>query len=418
MGTKLIFRAGLKTIGGTIVEVIKDNDRIVFDFGVVFNGQTAEEVLPEVQGIYDGQTVFKTAVLISHLHLDHTKAMNLIHPKIPIYMSKESVKFLQTLYEINFNEFIGDRRTYTAVQTQKPFQFEAFKLTFLKVDHDVIGATAILIQTEDLTLFYSGDLRLTGYNKQNTQQMINYLKSLNYPVDVAIFEGVTVSFIEDDYQIIPTNKVQELEYERNFPKLISQSIPQAHLLLVNPYIMGLERLKSIFEYSLQVNKQVCLTAEFAYLATKYLPEYSFVILEEDKYMLHQPVIKMKALTKEFIILFDYNKKELYEKLLNKYRGNIALLQTGGEPLGEFDSRWKDLEQYISKYQGQIYPLGISGHAAPEHLLYIIEELNPNFLMPLHSFKPELVKSNKQSIKQLLPLKDYEYIFINHELEKK
>lgn len=417
MSTKIIFRSGLRTIGGTIIEMIDENNRLIFDFGTVFDGKLGAEELPKVDGVYENNGPLNTAILISHLHLDHTKAMNLVDNEIPIYMSEKSHEFIKDLYNLDFEDFKGTKRQYTPIDNQEIVNFGNFRFSFLEVDHDVIGASAILVQTEHINLLYSGDLRINGYDSQKTYNMIKYINSLDKKIDVAIFEGVTISFIEDDYKIIPTNKVETLKLESEFSQLVNQTLQKEKLILVNPYIMGLERIKSIIEYTKNSEKKLCVTPKFSYLINKYYEEFDFKILEEDKYKTNKEVITYKDLSDEYIIFFDYENKEKYIEVLNKYKGQSALIQTGGEPLGEFDDRWQNLIQFSNDIELNVYLLGASGHASPENLLYIIEQIDPKILMPLHSFKPELVKSQKDSIEQILPEENKEYIFENNQLKR-
>ncbi len=413
MSTKLIFRSGLKTIGGTIAELIHNNERIIFDFGTFFDPASSDEVIPSVEGVFNDDSKYNDSIFISHLHLDHTKAMNLVNKTIPIYMSMESKEFLDDLYKIDFNGFLGEKREYTGLKDKESIDINGIKATMLKVDHDVLGSAAILFETEDLTLFYSGDIRLHGLNSKYTYDMIDYIKNLGKDIDVAIFEGVTISFIEDDFEIIPTNESSEEQLEENFAKVITEKRENDGLILANPYIMSYERVVSIFSLAKELERVVCLNSEFAYLANKYLSEEDYLIIDEDKYNIGKEIVSYEELTDSHIALFDYNSKEKYLNAIKK--SNTTLLQTGGEPLGAYDPRWEVLEQFCEENKIELIAYGASGHAAPEHLLYIVEEINPNILMPLHSFKPELLKSKKENIKQILPKEDVEYIFENHKL---
>lgn len=404
--TKLIFRSGLRTIGGTIVEVISGKSRIIFDFGTVFG---EEEKLPNVQGIYEEVSEYEDMVLISHHHLDHNKAMNLVNSNIPVVMSDESLAFLNDLYSINFEGLLGEKREYIGIANKGTIKHGDFLITSMLVDHDVLGASAFLIESEDLTLFYSGDIRLHGRKKEYTYQMIEYIKKMDKQIDVAIFEGVTISFIEEEEVIIASDKVEKYGSEQEFAQQVLDTVKEKQLL-VNPYIMGLERIESIFELANQINKKVCVTSRFSYLINKYFPDYDYCILKDDEYNVGKEVIDYLEITSDYITFFDYDNKDLYPAFDEK----VALLQIGGEPLGEYDSRWLELEEWGKQHNVVIYKLGVSGHASPSNLIYIINEIGAKYLIPLHSFKPELVKG-KNSI-QILPIQDKIYEFIKGEIK--
>ncbi len=404
--TKLIFRSGLRTIGGTIVEVINEDKRIVFDFGTVFSPGNPEK-MPNVEGIFDNSSKYDDIVLMSHIHLDHSKAMNLIHQDIPLIMNEQSAEFIEDLYKLDFQDFLGEKRNYQGIKAEEPFYHGNFKITNILVDHDVLGAGCFLIETADLTLLYTGDLRIHGLHNERTFAMLDYIKDKK--IDVAIFEGVGVSFLEDDYKIIPSKVVPELQMEKNYSKLIASEVKEEGIL-INPYIMGIERLYSTLKLAQEQGKEIWLTNKFAYLANKYYPEFDFKVLESDKFNLGKEVVNYKDIDKNVIAIFDYNERDKYPVFTEK----VALLQTGGEPLGDFDPRWLDLQDYAAKHNLEVYKIGAGGHAFAENLIYLVEAVNPEILIPLHSFKPELVNSPK--VRQLLVEENKEYIFNNHYLE--
>src|SRR4051812_25389544 len=111
--TNIRFWGGLRTIGGTIVTVEYKGSRVVFDFGLkydpstnFFDGQLKLRttnivqdylrlgMVPKIDGLYSERDLAgnegvvpaekdhrETAVIISHIHLDHIGAMGTIAPQ-------------------------------------------------------------------------------------------------------------------------------------------------------------------------------------------------------------------------------------------------------------------------------------------------------------------------------------------------
>jgi len=394
--TKLIFRSGLRTIGGTIVELIDDKKRIVFDFGCLFDPSSAQEILPNVDFL-TGETNFDDLVLISHLHLDHTKAMNLVDDSIDVVMSKESVKLATILQENGFDGFLGKIRNYMGVDYNQMFKFGDFEITFFEVDHDVPGACAIEIINKDLSLLYTGDFRLHGHVESNTRKFLKLIENKIY--DCVITEGVMYSFIEDDYKIVASDEV--LVYDSDFKK----NDINDEFVLFNSYIMNIQRLGYYYDIAKRYNKQLVLTNKNASLFKKYFNE-DFLELDVD--------ITFDVLNKQvnkYIIDFDYNNKEDYKDLI----GSKTILHMGGEPLGDYDPRYKVYLDFCKTYDFKLLVTGCGGHATVENLKYVLNNINHKFLYPLHSFKPELIKSDNSE--QILPSINEEFIFIDHNLEK-
>ena len=374
--TQLKFISGQKTIGGTIIEMSSNNKRLIFDFGSCYDPDTNIELKPTIDGIYgdDVDTFDHSSILISHLHLDHTKAINLVPLNIPIYMSKLSKEFLETLYETGFNDIMGQPRTYTGLDFNKKCEISGFNVEFIEVDHDVLGASSILITNKDVKVLYTGDLRLSGLNDNLTPEMIDYVKDLG--IDLVITESVTFSFIDEDYKIIPSNTV--LESEKDFVTILYPQVIDKPLLF-NSYIMGTQRMESIINLSKKLNKKVVFTKTYASIVKKYITN-DILVLGED--------ITLEEISKDinsYACQFDYNKKDDY----TFFKG-ATLMQTGGEPLGEFDSRWLELEDFCKENDINLLKCGIGGHATVENLQYIVNSINSKYTFPLHGFKPELL----------------------------
>ncbi|MGL5916883.1 MAG: MBL fold metallo-hydrolase, partial [Culicoidibacterales bacterium] len=175
--TKITFHAGLRTIGGTLIEIAYADSRIFFDFGSEYNPSLPKQ--PEtLQELLDAQQVAyvdylfdpaitltgyaptlanpftQTAVFVSHVHLDHTKIINYLDPNIPCYALEGTRSLLQTL-NIN-DDFLFPLHTPIAGQTTREVigladnQMVAIgeiEVTAMPIDHDAYGSCGLVIRT-------------------------------------------------------------------------------------------------------------------------------------------------------------------------------------------------------------------------------------------------------------------------------
>ena len=102
--TQIIIHRGTHTIGGTCIEVVSGEARLIMDLGLPLMARDGYEldqdallkpsiengILPAAEGLYIHQKPSITAVILSHPHLDHYGLMNWVHEDIPIYISQES----------------------------------------------------------------------------------------------------------------------------------------------------------------------------------------------------------------------------------------------------------------------------------------------------------------------------------------
>ena len=236
--TKITFHNGILTIGGTIIEVVYEDSHIFFDFGSEYNPKAPvqpenlqelldENLVPYLDNMFDPSIPLKgyeskenkfknTAVFLSHMHLDHSKIVNYLNPEVPLYTLEGTKSLLNTL-NIN-NDFLfplyenkgKNTRDITGVKENEVVEIGKIKVKVMPVDHDAYGACGLLIETPDLVISYTGDIRLHGYRKDAT---LNFCKE-SENCDVLLIEGVSVSFQDFD-------EVREDEIS-NEPELIEK----------------------------------------------------------------------------------------------------------------------------------------------------------------------------------------------------
>ena len=233
--TKITFHSGVLTIGGTIIEIEYEDSHIFFDFGSEFNpsasvqpsdlqGLLDNNLVPYLDNIFDTKIPLKgykskenkfkyTAVFLSHIHLDHSKIVNYLRPEIPLYTLEGTKSLINTL-NIN-DDFIfplyqkqgSNTREVTGVKENEIVTVGKIKVKVMPVDHDAYGACGLLIETPEMKIAYSGDLRLHGYREKDT---LNFCKE-SKNCDVLLIEGVSVSFKEYDDELEEVETINENE---------------------------------------------------------------------------------------------------------------------------------------------------------------------------------------------------------------
>ncbi|WP_339212544.1 MBL fold metallo-hydrolase [Ornithinibacillus sp. FSL M8-0202] len=456
--TTLTFYGGLRSIGGTIVSLQYGSDRVIFDFGLVYSPQTnildgqiqvresamtrdylTLELIPKIDGIYHeaslpiGSSLIpanhyqgNTAILISHLHLDHIGGMGFIDPSIPVFMSKESHDLYQTL------ELIGERvngdRIYESCEYDKPFFVGEIKITPLQVDHDIPGACGFHIETPDGAVVYTGDLRLHGNHPERVESFITKAKTLGF--DVVIIEGTTLRSEEElPEELLVANRdiPAELITEPKVPKVMAELLHDKQGIgIFNIYHRNIDRIAGLLQAGQLLNRKVVFEIGTAQLAANLLNKASFYIYESESLRLLRennqlqdwqiklfntyPSLSAQVINEsphEYLLQNSYDQAlELFD--LNTEKG--LYFHSDGVPLGDYDPAFHNLKRILDHLGLAKVAVGTGGHALPQHLQYIVEELDPNVLIPLHSFHPERL-TPKRGI-QLLPQYGKTYILQN------
>ncbi|MBS4177674.1 MBL fold metallo-hydrolase [Lederbergia citrea] len=458
--TKIRFWGGLRTIGGTIVTVEYKDSRVVFDFGLkydpstnFFDGQLKLRttsivkdylrlgMIPKIDGLYSEQDLAgeegvvpaeldkrETAVIISHIHLDHIGAMGTIAPEIPVYLTSDSLKLYRALDTVG--EGVPGNRNYQSCDYEQSFNVGEITITPIPVDHDTLGACAFHIQTPDGSILYSGDLRLHGKYPERIEQMIEKAKERSF--DVLIMEGTTLNSVEVHREpLVPSKELPEdFLTEKLIPSKMVSVLEEANGIgCFNIYNRNIDRLEGILEAGKNSKRTVVFEPETAYLVSSFLPESEFAIFlssETKEEMKNGKLLEWKKALFERYETLDavqinespsrYFMQNSYEQTMEIFDLNVengVYIHSNGVPLGDFDPSYQNLKNFLKRIGIDHVLVGTSGHAIPNHLQYILDELDPDFLIPLHSFHPERLIPRRG--RQVLPEYGVTYVLKNHEL---
>lgn len=422
--TKITFHSGILTIGGTIIEITYEDSRIFFDFGSEYDPKSEAQpknlqdlldsnLVPYVNNIYDPSIELKgyeskqddfknTAVFLSHVHLDHSKIVNYLDPQIPLYTLEGTKSLLNTL-NIN-NDFIfhlereseSNVREITGIKENEIVEVGKIKVKVMPVDHDAYGACGLLIETPDLVISYTGDIRIHGYRKDAT---LNFCKE-SENCDVLLIEGVSVSFQDFDEEVNEAKKE-----EANEPALIDKinSIvgenPNKQITF-NYYISNIERILNI----IKTNKRtVVLDAYYSYVlkhATGYQSYY--YQLDDKDYGLDKnyEVEFEKLLQDEGSYFWQLDTHAI--KHFDRLKENGIYIHSNAVPLGEFDPSYTPFVKRFEDNNIEFTRVSCSGHAHPMDLIEIINLIKPKLLVPIHSYRPEKLYNENGDV--LLPEK--------------
>lgn len=407
--TKITFHSGVLTIGGTIIEVAYEDSHIFFDFGSEYNpaakvnptdlqGLLDEKLVPFLDNMFDPKIPLKgyeskennfknTAVFLSHIHLDHSKIVNYLNPEVPLYTLEGTKSLLNTL-NIN-NDFlfplyedngIKNTRDVNGVKENEVVQVGKIKVKVMPVDHDAYGACGLFIETPDLTIAYTGDIRLHGYRKNDT---LNFCKE-SENCDVLLIEGVSVSFQDFGDSLRSGEPANESELIDKINKIVNDN--KGKQITFNYYIANVERILNI----LKTNPRTVVLDSYSAYVVKEAAGYEayYYDLDNKEYGLN-PELKI-----EFEELINDTEKYFWQlgtlalKHFNELKEDGVYIHCDAQPLGEFDPAF---EPFVKSFAGrniQFNRVVCSGHARPYDLIEIINLIKPKLLAPIHSYRPE------------------------------
>lgn len=387
---------GVKTIGGNILEVRGRTGRILTDFGVAGLSLneigTAEELLatksfPEIPGIFqEDQTLaqWETALVISHLHLDHMGALRFLPAHVTVYLSERSHRLYQLLQEV------GDEPTpqcqIRLLPDKGQVQIGDIQVTAYPSDHDVVGTVALFIETPFERILHSGDLRLSGYHPERVERWVQKAKA--WQPEVLFIEGTAFSF-EDDQDAPPQGRT-ERQLLQTWNRLLKE---QRTVYVVNFYLRNVERMRHFLEESRSAGRELVFEEKYARVLQGMYPQVGqLTVLQET---LATPTkaskVNFRMIDLAEITInprrYSIQNSFTWRKLIQKLPG-CRYFHSNGEPLGAYDPNFKILEEFLASQQIELESLQASGHAEKAELLKIVQAIQPQSAAPWHSFQPE------------------------------
>ncbi len=421
------FYGGIGTIGGTKITVEEGGYRVLFDFGLNYapggdfwGGKVQARTgaaglrdyvtlgyMPAVDGLYKpGQAESlglkagageRTQVFISHLHLDHMAVVDYLADEIPVWMHRESLALFRAVAETGERPAvpIGAR----AFEWEKPIQVGPMKVTPVEVDHDVPGASALLIETSAGTVVYTGDLRYHGSYPEKIDRFIQLARAAN--PKILLIEGTRLGEQDLSFDRVVLNEDQVA------PRVMEILSRAGGLGLITLYPRNPVRINNIAKTIGQIGRRVVLSPEMAHvyasaggdltgvsiyrrskddqaLASGNAPAWLVKLLQAGTEVLDSAAIRANP-TAYLLQLFYWDLNELVD--LQPPAGSV-FIHSNGEPLGKFDPAFELFTRWLTRFEIPLVYASSTGHASAADLHRIVEGIRPEILMPIHSRNPE------------------------------
>lgn len=307
----------------------------------------------------------KTALFVTHGHIDHIGLTGFVDGGIPIYCSPETARLMTSLAQAG-EGLEGGEPSFIPLHAHHPVSFGPFTITRYDVDHDVVGASGYGVETEDGVLAFTGDIRLHGRFPE---------KSLGFAHAVAgaralVIEGTTLSFGFQQAQ------KPEVEVDRSFDSILGQT---PGLALLTMYPRNLERVKAFLNIAQAHGRQILWPEPWV----KFFEGWGLSGLQSWD---QRRVAEVQEHPERYVVQLLV--RDLPWLLDLPTGPGAVFLHANGEPLGPFDPAWDLLQDWLRHTHTPFWPIGTGGHASPDDLNHLVEIIHPDILFPLHSQEPD------------------------------
>ena len=367
----IIIHRGTHQIGGSAIEISTKSTRIIMDFGNELS--LDEKYIPEnldIEGVTAGVPNCD-GIVISHYHMDHLGQLTSALPDIPLYMGELSkeIALIGSEYQ--------DKNLYLRLLGANIFRGgEAFtigdiRIRPLVIDHSAGDSYMFVIEAEGKRVLYTGDFRMHGLRHHVLEKLVStYIGE----VDVLITEGTLLARDTDEH----ISEAAVLED-------ISSYIQDGKYVFVMCSSTNIDRIMGIWQNMPTDKVLICDAYQKRILDTV----INNVYYESSLYRRHDsPLVLNKG---------PYPKYYMDHGFVSLVRGTEYFIshikEFPKDDVRIIYSMWTGYieENLLLKNLLNTYPSYIchaSGHVSKDDLVQLIELVDPDIVIPVHTNNPE------------------------------
>ena len=397
---KIKIYRGTKEIGGTCVELLANNGKVLWiDLGAPLSLDN-----PDVS--YSANKV--DALLISHSHQDHYGLMESIGQDVPVYIGQVSKELIEAT-----RIFLGKTPPnclFKEIEAWKGFVVaDTFNVFPYLVDHSSPEAFAFLIECDGVRVFYSGDFRSTGRKKVCYERMI---KNPPKNIDLFLVEGTMINRDKQDY---PTELILE-------NALIDRINVQENATFVISSAQNIDRFVSVFNACRLKKKILIIDVYNAWvldvvrkksgglptmdsdIVKVYAHPNQLKKVEGSDYLAFVERIKNNTIgnkvfgnSSDYVYFLRCPSTKLIDALYLKGKIKMIYSQWKGYLEPEHKTYCTDSINDLIKYNKVDFEVIHSGgHATIEDIIELTKAINPKKTIPIHTNNPAKMKSELEN----------------------
>ncbi len=403
----LTIHRGTHQIGGVASEVQAGDERIIIDLGANLprtDSATSDEEL--VDRSFNGRPC--DAVLFTHLHGDHTGLYRHIPTGTRTFIGPTAKKIMKIVAEYTDTDslpLIESMETYRRGQALKGFR--SMRITPLSVDHSAPDAYMLYIEAMGKRILFTGDFRAHGIANERDQLWRTLEKYVPKGVDLLVTEGTTLSRGEETRSTV-------VKTERNLGQRAREIFSEHKYNFILVSSTNLDSVMEFYHATPRGKLFICDTYQARVMLTameaarKEYPQYRAgpvlsltgwidteimgCLMERGKSLgvfFHRPGLD-EMRKRGFVLLARPNRYEgvnTFEKALNEFHSEAFItysLWTGYLRGGLREDA--DIVRCMDEIPYEI--LHTSGHASTEDIARLIQAVDPNMIVPMHTERAE------------------------------
>jgi len=395
---RIIPLGGCEEVGRNMTVFEYGNDIVILDMGLQFPEEDMpgiDYVIPNVEYL-KGKEKNIRAVIFSHGHLDHIGAAAILLKKLgnPQIIGRPlTLEMVKHRVEDTYRGASKKLKATYVKDIHETFHLGAFTLKFFQVDHAIMDAMGVILETPVATIIHPGDWRVDKDSSGKSLIDYSHLSRLKRP---------TILMLESLGALIYETGVREEDAIKNLFGIIGKAPGRT---IIATFSSQVERIKQILEFAAKTNRKVALDGFSMKLNIELAQKLGYikipkgVIISTDKahtYPDNKVIIVCTGAQGEEMAALSRISSGNHKHIKIKKQDTIIFSSSVIPGNERTVQRLKDNLYRLSDnvYHSDVADVHASGHANREDIKYMLREIKPDYFIPVygnHYFLKEAAK---------------------------
>ncbi|MFA5184561.1 MAG: ribonuclease J [Patescibacteria group bacterium] len=394
---------GQEEVGRNCTVFEYGEDIVILDMGMQFSDEDmpgVDYIIPNVSSLR-GKEKNVRGVIFSHGHLDHIGAAPILleqlgnPPIIGMPLTLAMVKHRQEDYKRGTTKNL---KTISISSINQKIALGKFSISFFRVEHSIIDAVGVIIQTPHGTVIHPGDWLMEDDPIHGAAVSYGHLAQLPSP-RILMLESLGVSYTKERTPVKTTLA--------NLEKIISEASGR---VIIGTFASQLERITHLLAYAEKIGKKVALDGYSMKMNVRiaqelgYIPPHKSTLIPiEDfhKYPDNQVVLICTGAQGELNAVFSRIVNGNHHYVTIK-KSDVVIFSSSVIPGNERSiQKVKDLIYRLSDnvIHDSIMDVHSGGHANAEDIKKILHQIKPDYFLPVYANHYMLVEAKKLALRE-------------------
>lgn len=399
---KIIPLGGQEEVGRNMTIFEYGKDIVILDMGVQFPEEDMpgiDYIIPNISYL-QGKEKNIRGVIFSHGHLDHIGAAPILLAKLnypPVIGRDLTVSLIKKRLE-DYDKGSAKRLDVISVKSvQDRIKLGNFNLSFFDVEHSIMDAVGVILQTPSATIIHPGDWTMDKDPISGKLLSYEHLSQLPSP-KILMLESLGAVDTR-------TSHTTEKEMYANLEKLIREATGK---VIIGTFSSQIRRVGHILEYARTIGKKVALDGYSMKMNVEIAKELGYIKVDRDTLITVNDLHKYPD--NKIIVICTGAQGEGNAVLSRIVAGDHRFIKVHKNDTVIFSSsvvpgnertvqRLKDnlYRQSDNVIHSDIMDVHTSGHCNAQNIKEMIQQVKPDFFLPVYGNHFMLKEASKLAV---------------------